>query len=135
MCQFGRQFTSPFGETREPWGRAPLACGPMSDSRRSSALDIAQVEAWARSGLTDRPEGSQIVVHARGGHIHVEEQRPRDKGGMTSRSIIRFRYLSLTDTWTVHRAAAAGRWIDVEPLEGSLGEVLDQIDLRNLPAS
>lgn len=98
-----------------------------------SPADIARVEAWASSSFPDRPDGAQIVVQARGAHVSVEEQLPRRGGGVSSRALVRFRFVPKSGTWMVHRAAAGGRWIETEPLEGTLAEVLDGVDLRNLP--
>ena len=91
------------------------------------------MEAWASSGLPDAGDGRSVVVRARGTHIQVEEQRPRRGGGITARPLVRFRYLDRTGTWALHRAAAGGRWISTEPIEGDLVEVLESIDLRALP--
>ena len=98
-----------------------------------SAADVARVEAWASSGLPDTGDGRSVAVRARGTHIQVEEQRPRRGGGITARPLVRFRYLDKTGTWAVHRAAAGGRWISTEPVEGDLAEVLESIDLRMVP--
>ena len=105
-----------------------------SGAPRISALDIAQVEAWALSSFPHRAGEASIVVHGRGGHIHVEEQRPRPEGGVSSRTIVRFRFVDKTGNWLVHRAVAGGRWIGRQPVEGPLSEVLDGVDLRDLPA-
>lgn len=100
-----------------------------------SPADIARVEAWATSSFPDRPDGARVVVQARGAHVNVEEQRPRRGGGVAARALVRFRFVEKTGTWLVHRAASGGRWIETEPLEGTLAEVLDGVDLRNLPRS
>ena len=105
---------------------------PQSVSR-VSALDVARVEAWAASSFPDSDAETSIAVHARGAHIHVEEIRPRAAGGTSARTLVRFRYIDKTGTWILHRAVAGGRWIGREPLEGSLSDVLDAVDLRNLP--
>ena len=97
-------------------------------------LDVARIEAWAQSSYPSTSDGTVVVVHSRGDHVHIEEQRPLTAGGISARTILRLRHLPRTGAWVVHRAAAGGRWIVEDHLSGPLAETLDRIDLRDVPS-
>lgn len=74
-----------------------------------------------------------MVVRGKGTHVHVEERWVRPDGRSASRTIVRLRILPATGAWTVHRATASGRWIADDQLTGTLTDVLDGIQLGDLP--
>jgi len=97
------------------------------------AADIARIEQWAESSYPDRGDEAAVVVHARGAHVNVTEER-QEAGGKRVRSIVRFRYVAGLDMWAVHRLYGGGRWLEQKPADGTLPELLAAIDLARLPS-
>ena len=97
-----------------------------------SPADIARIEQWASSAYPDRGDGATVAVQTRGVHVNVLEVRQMPDGDR-SRSIVRFKYLTDKDLWTVHRLFAGGRWLPTKPDDGPLRAVLAGVDLERLP--
>lgn len=96
--------------------------------------DIARIEAWAASRYPHlRDDGAEILVRSRGSEVVIVE-RWTQHGVERNRQIIRLRRVRKTGLWALHWAVEGGRWLGERPVDASLEELLDSIELERLPA-